>query len=211
MNEREYIEDLVKHAEDTVSFLSNERKQERERSVCAALLRCLGIDFYTEEIVSSTDEPPDVVFREARFEVLLMLDEGRRLHEDWKSEAERRRSAGSSDNLWENWTTPGPLSYGVVISLVTKALNKKAEHYSKNVGANLDALIYLNLKGKYLDTDSPLPNLDPLRSQGWRSVSILMPQYGRVLYAEPSAPSFLRNLVGRTMAEWSSPLGLFDL
>ena len=212
MNEREYIEDLVRHAEDTVGFLSNERKQERERSVCAALLRCLGIEFSTKEIKSSEDEPPDVVFRDARFEVREILNKGRRRHDEMKAKRERLSNAKTSDDVSEPPPKlPVPLPYEKVIGIVTSALNRKAQRYSQNVRANLDALVYVNLVGKFLDIDSPLPSLDPLRSQEWRSVSIFFHSSALVLYAKPLGPAFLRNVVGRTMAEWNSSFGLFDL
>ena len=212
MNEREYIEDLVRHAEDTVGFLSNERKQERERSVCAAFLRCLGIEFSTKEIKSSEDEPPDVVFRDARFEVREILNKGRRRHDEMKAKRERLSNAKTSDDVLEPPPKlPVPLPYEKVIGVVTSALNRKAQRYSQNVRANLDALVYVNLVGKFLDIDSPLPSLDPLRSQEWRSVSIFFHSSALVLYAKPLAPAFLRNVVGRTMAEWNSPFGLFNL
>ena len=212
MNEREYFEELVKDAEDTVSFLSNERKQERERSVCAAFLRCLGIEFSTKEIKSSEDEPPDVVFRDARFEVREILNKGRRRHDEMKAKRERLSNAKTSDDVLEPPPKlPVPLPYEKVIGVVTSALNRKAQRYSQNVRANLDALVYVNLVGKFLDIDSPLPSLDPLRSQEWRSVSIFFHSSALVLYAKPLAPAFLRNVVGRTMAEWNSPFGLFNL
>ena len=211
MNEREYSEDLVLHADDTVNFLSNERKQERERSVCAALLRCLGIEFSPTEIISSNVEPPDVIFREGRFEVMIILDEGRKMHQEWKAKYEKFSNAKPSDDLSEPATTLASMSYEIIIDLVTKSLNKKAQHYNQKGSANLDALVYMNLKGKYLDKESPPPEITQLRSQGWRSVSILFHSCALVLYAKPSAPPFLRKVVGRTMAEWNSPFGLFDL
>ena len=212
MNEREYIEDLVKHAEDNVRFLSNERKEERERSVCAAFLRCLGIEFSTKEIKSSEDEPPDVVFRDARFEVREILNKGRRRHDEMKVKRERLSNAKTLDDVSEPPPKlPVPLPYEKVIGIVSSALNRKAQRYSQNVRANLDALVYVNLVGKFLDIDSPLPSLDPLRSQEWRSVSIFFHSSALVLYAKPLGPAFLRNVVGRTMAEWNSSFGLFDL
>lgn len=210
-SEREHLDTLAAEAEDTVRFFSNDMKPERERSACAALLRCLGIDFSTEEIESPKIEPPDVIFRTARFEVLEILNAGRKRHDDWKAESHRRKIAKSLDDLAKPYRPPAPLSYGDVAGLVTGSLNRKAERYSRSERARLDALVYVNLKNKFLDLDSPHPSFDQLSTQGWRSVSLLMPPYGLVLCAQHSASPFLLNLVGQTKSEWPSPDGLFDL
>ncbi len=95
MDEREYMRRLADEAHDTVDMLSSHRKGERERRAAAAFLRCLGVDFYPDELVSPESDPPDVIFRDARFEVMIMLGEGRRMHADWKEKANQRESAQS--------------------------------------------------------------------------------------------------------------------
>jgi Putative endonuclease, protein of unknown function (DUF1780) len=70
MCEREYIGRLADQADDTVDLLSSARKGERERRTCAAFLRCLGINFSSSQIRLSKNEPPNVIFHDANFEVM---------------------------------------------------------------------------------------------------------------------------------------------
>lgn len=79
--ERLYLRRLVADAEEAISFFSTARKPERERTVCKAFLRCIGIDFSADEITSIRSDPPDVAFRDGRFEVTEILDENRPRHD----------------------------------------------------------------------------------------------------------------------------------
>jgi hypothetical protein len=76
----EIFEAIRENALDTVDFLGNARKVERERSVCAAFLRCAGVDFSSDQLLRSAVELPDVTFGDARFEVMLHLPLGRAMH-----------------------------------------------------------------------------------------------------------------------------------
>lgn len=210
--EAEKLEALLLEYEDTVNFLSEGRKTERERQACAALLRCLGIRFEPEELVPSDTEPPDVLFADARFEVREFLDKERRRHDEWKQKRDRARKAGSFGDLLEPQSSPRSLTYAEIVSLVTTGLAEKASKYGKVKCSSLDALAYVNLRDKYLNLGSPIPDVMELIQQGWRSVSLLMPPYGLVLYATDSAPGFLGTIVGQTKqggVDWLD--GLFEL
>src|SRR2546430_12173919 len=88
-----WLESLRDEAADSVDLLGSARKQERERRTCAAFLRCAGIDFTVDQIVSSTTEPPDVVFGQALFEITIVLPVGRRIHAEWRATTAHRTSA----------------------------------------------------------------------------------------------------------------------
>ncbi len=80
---------------------------------------------------------------------------------------------------------------------VLKALDKKTRKTANR--ASLDALVYLNLRGRHL---SPAPDVieednSAVAQLGWRSVSVLWPPYAVVLCAKPTAPTFLRIKVGQ--------------
>jgi hypothetical protein len=81
MDDSDYLRLLTHQAEQANEFLSNARKWERERWVCQRLLQALNVSHRIEEFTAAEQEPPDVVFREASFEVFFVLDEGRRLTE----------------------------------------------------------------------------------------------------------------------------------
>ena len=49
-----------------------------------------------------------------------------------------------------------------------------------------------------------------LALQGWRSVSVLCPPYGMVLFAASGAPAFLRTVTWRLLRQWDNSETLFD-
>jgi hypothetical protein len=80
---------------------------------------------------------------------------------------------------------------------VLKALDQKTRKTANR--ASLDALVYVNLRGRYL---CPAPDMieeetGAVAQLGWRSVSVLWPPYAAVLCAKPLAPRFLRLKIGR--------------
>lgn len=209
--EKEYLERLVTEAQETIYFFSSGRKPERERSACAAFLRCLGIDFVSEEIIFMQKDPPDVVFRSARFEVLEVLDQGRKRHDEWKAKRERRKQAKTLNNLLRPYRPPYPLSYAEVLNLITQALAKKAARYGQSTCADLDALVCVNLLSNVLDPQSPIPSTDELSHQGWRSVSMIMPLFSHVFFTRGSAPTFLQQFAGQTRNKCKNLDTLFKL
>lgn len=71
--EQEYLACLERNAEDTRRLFSNEGRIERERMVVRAFLRCIGESFVDGEIRVGQREPVDIVFREATFQIKMML------------------------------------------------------------------------------------------------------------------------------------------
>ncbi len=71
MDDSDYLRLLTIQAEQANAFLSNARKWERERWVCQRLLQGLNIAHRNEDFTPATEEPPDVLFRDGRFEVFL--------------------------------------------------------------------------------------------------------------------------------------------
>ncbi len=113
MDDSDYLRLLTHQAEQANAFLSNARKWERERWVCQRLLQALNVRHHSDDFNPSGQEPPDVLFREANFEVFFVLDEGRRLNDEWRAELERRRSAFSRSapqtySRQRNAGAPGP-------------------------------------------------------------------------------------------------------
>jgi hypothetical protein len=94
--DEKYLKGLLADYKETVHLLSSrEMKPERERSVCRAFLKCAGIP-YTEERIRSVaprDEPPDVLFDKARFEVREVLDDERRRGDELKEKVQRLKKA----------------------------------------------------------------------------------------------------------------------
>jgi len=214
--ERDYIQTLRSQADETIDFFSNPKKKFRERCTCTAFLRCSGVSFLSKDIVSisTSKEPPDVIFNSAQFEVIEKLfqhPQQRKRHDEWKQEKARRDGARSLRDLIQPYKPPTPLSCAELTNLVTKALRQKKQKYDPHECTNLDALVYVNLKNKFLQLRQLPSNFKQLQLQGWRSVSVLMPPYAWVLFAQPSAPPFLRNLVGKIRYESTNVNELFNL
>ena len=201
MDDSDYLRLLTHQAEQANAFLSNARKWERERWVCQRLLQALNVSHRLDEFSAANHEPPDVLFREASFEVFFVLDEGRRLNDEWRAELERRRSAFSLSQLVRRETKPRRIAAGELQQRLTPTLRKKAHNYKERgleLG-ELDLLAYVNLKRAVPDFNSHFPPPTEFLRQGWRSLSLVGPTFARVLFAHPSAPDFLRHNLGRSI------------
>ena len=201
MDDSDYLRLLTEQAEQANSFLSNARKWERERWVCQRLLHALNVPSRLEEFSSAAQKPPDVLFRDANFEVFFVLDEGRRLNDEWRAEVERRRSAFSLSQLVRREVRPQRISADNLLERLAPTLRKKAHNYGErglDLG-ELDLLAFASLKRSSLDLNSPFPPPTEYLRQGWRSLSLVGPNFARVLFAHEDAPDFLRNNLGRSV------------
>ena len=200
MDDSDYLRLLTRQAEEANAFLSNARRWERERWVCQRLLTALNVRHRQDEF-STGQEPPDVLFRDANFEVFFVLDKGRRLNDEWKEELERRRSALSLSQLLRRETRPRRIPAVELQARRSPTLRKKAHNYRErglDLG-DLDLLAYVSLKRDVLDLNSHFPPPGEYLRQGWRSLSLVGPNYARVLFAHRDAPDFLRHSLGRTV------------
>ena len=200
MDDSDYLRLLTRQAEEANAFLSNARRWERERWVCQRLLTALNVRHRQDEF-STGQEPPDVLFRDANFEVFFVLDKGRRLNDEWKEELERRRSALSLSQLLRRETRPRRITAVELQARLSPTLRKKAHNYRErglDLG-DLDLLAYVSLKRDVLDLNSHFPPPGEYLRQGWRSLSLVGPNYARVLFAHRDAPDFLRHSLGRTV------------
>jgi hypothetical protein len=201
MDDSDYLRLLTSQAEQANAFLSNARKWERERWVCERLLQGLNIAYREDEFTPAGQEPPDVLFREASFEVFFVLDEGRRLNDEWREELQRRRSAFSLSQLVRREARPKRIRAPELLQRLAPTLRKKAHNYRErgmDLG-ELDIIAFASLKRETLDLNSHFPPPTEFLRQGWRSLSLVGPTFARVLFAHPDAPDFLRNNLGRSI------------
>jgi Putative endonuclease, protein of unknown function (DUF1780) len=206
--DRKLLENLVAHAAETRAFLGNKLKPERERAVCRAFLRAVGVSFNENELIAPTIEPTDVAFRDARFQVRDLL-RGRKRGDDWKNKKELYDQAQSVTELVEPYSPPAPVSFASLVTEVTEVLSVKAAKYG--AGCNgLDALIYVDFKNVFLEAISPIPDTVKLKHQGWRSVSFFFSPYGTTLFARGNAPSFLKDAEGSPSMKWVNINTLFE-
>ncbi|RMV97733.1 DUF1780 domain-containing protein [Pseudomonas caricapapayae] len=201
MDDSDYLRLLTIQAEQANAFLSNARKWERERWVCQRLLQGLNIAHRNEDFTPASQEPPDVLFRDGRFEVFFVLDEGRRLDDEWREELARRRSAFSLSQLVRREAKPKRIPASELLHRLAPTLRKKSTNYRErgiDLGG-LDIIAFASLKREVLDLNSHFPPPTEYLRQGWRSLSLVGPTFARVLFAHPGAPDFLRTNLGRSV------------
>jgi len=209
--QRKYLEDLITHTEETIALWSNDKKTEREKMVCVAFLRCLGINFSVNEIQSPKDDPPDVIFSNACFEIMELFDPPRRRGDEYKEKLENLKNATCMDDIFLPFQSKTPISYKTIFNIITDSLNKKAIRYGKQFCSSLDALVYPSLQNRFLIPQKDIPAFDNLIEQGWRSVSFVTPPYSHVIFAQGNAPDFLVQNHGVTKMEWEDSDGYFEL
>lgn len=206
--EKRWLEELRDQAHEGVSLFENPRKQERERLTCIGFLRCVGVRFDSEEVVPVDQDPPDVEFGGAKFEVMMIpFPLRRRPHADWKERRSRLQDAASMEDLLAPYEATPELTSQQVVDLVACKARKKLQRYERP--DLFDLLVYVNGKVKLEVRAEEVSCPKELRC--WRSVSILLPPYGYVVHASCDAPSFLCSRAGIPHAAWAGKQGLFDL
>lgn len=211
-SEKQYLESLVAAAKGSCDLFQNRNKTTREKMVARAFLRCLGIGFSEGELVVGPDEPVDISFRSARFQIREILGDRKR-GQGLRERLERFQKAKSIEDVTDPWRDSNPLSFTDVSRDIAKSLSAKASKYGVEACAKLDALVYINIPGRHL---YPLTKkLDPkaaqeLDQQGWRSVSMVFIPYSCVIVAKADCPAFLGKKTGRVRMKWPLPGGWFD-
>lgn len=211
-NDDRYLEALRADAADARSLFSNPRKSERERRVVRALLRCLGVAFEDSEIVAGGEEPVDIEFRAARFQIRDIVG-GRKRGKEWVERERLYQGAEIMADVMTPFTHSTAVSLDRAAEMVADALTEKSRRYGPRVCGTLDAVTYLDLGNSHLYPTEPQDAPDALaelRRQGWRSVSMLALPYGVVLAANTEAPDFLRVRLGSAWKEWPGPDGWFE-
>lgn len=104
MDDMEFIEDRRSALAESVKYFSQKNKPERERWICGSFLRNIDSAFDETEILSQDDEPPDVAFRDVRFEVKEVLDPGRLRHAEYKAAFKKALEASDPQDLIEQFT-----------------------------------------------------------------------------------------------------------
>lgn len=194
MTDEEFIASVIKAREESVSYFSSARKQERERWVVHEFLINLGLLPSESDVVSSIDEPPDVLYADARFEVKEILDPGKLRHAKYKVALGRAKEARVAADLLEEYT-PRDITYAEVCEVVgTRLMSMRP--YAPVPKSNLDLLFYVNLEDVVGYVSTELPAAAAYQRHGWRSVSFVAGPMGVVLYAAAAAPSFLRSREG---------------
>lgn len=196
MTDDEYLEAQRKARVESVAYFGADNKSEREQWVVRSFLANLGVSYAQTEVVDGED-PPDVRFRDASFEIKEVLDPGRRRHQEYKEALEEAIRATKPRDL----VRPAPFNE-ISISRVYDLILQNAEELARSKYAlalrrRLDLLYYVNLLNTYEFIEAPFPSVTALSSLGWRSVSFLKGYRSCVFVATDDAPTFLKTNIGR--------------
>src|SRR5688500_12605280 len=104
MTDEEFIAATRDARKEAVRFFSAEAKPERERWVAVEFLTNLGMKFEAGEVLSSQTDPPDIVFRDAAFEIKEIMDVGKKRHDEYKEALRRAEQARTVGELFEAYT-----------------------------------------------------------------------------------------------------------
>lgn len=195
MDDKEFLAQRIKDLEDSVAHYSPNNKQERERWIAEAFLENLRIEHAKNEIVNPDDDPPDVNFRGARFEIKEILDPGRRRHDEFKTELKRARTLTDPKDLPRMFIPKDKTLSEIYRHCVESTLSLEKK-YSPVVRSSMDLLFYVNLRHIFEVVEIPYPDTSDLASSGWRSVSFVMGQRSCCFFARNDAPNFIRQALG---------------
>jgi D-glycero-D-manno-heptose 1,7-bisphosphate phosphatase len=194
LRDLEEIDDIEKeklHQRETISLMGNQ--EWREKTVVGEFLNRIDLDFSEEELkyIPQINQPPDVIFRDANFEVTSLLIK-RKPNKEAKERLEILNEAKSINDTLIKMDWPHKITFAEINELVLFELKKKELKYPFiNDRNTLDILIHFR-EPFFPDMKSEFPIPHDIISQGWRSVSILISSYAIVLYASSSAPNFIR-------------------
>ncbi len=191
--EADWKNERIQALKESLVFFSNSEKLNREKWVVRCFLHALGVRFKDEEMTEA-QEPVDVAFRDAGFQVKELLDDGRRRTDEFKNKLETAKSAKDLDELLEHYT-PIDISFSEAAqrcSVYGESLLNQSK-YGPRECKKIDLLCYFN----WLDHHVVPPLEVPKKVVGFRSLSVVSNRYCAVVCADSSAPAFLRDNVGK--------------
>jgi hypothetical protein len=196
MDHRKLIDEHIKTLEDAIHFYSNERKDERELWVVNAFLENLQISFSEEELIAVKDDPPDISFRDCRFEVKELMDEERKRTDEYKEQLEVAKKATRVDEILKPYR-PRDTSLREIYSECLDRVVQLRDKYAWDVKKSCDLLIYYNRLHIERIFDEEFPDTSDMETEGWRSVSFVKGFRICCFCADDSAPELLKSAQGK--------------
>ena len=182
-------------------LLAQRMKPQRDRAVIRALLQVLGVACAEAEIIAPVETPIDVRFRQAQFHIRELCDHPRRCA--WQAHDTRRHHASMLTERGDLHQPAVEMDLMVGISQVTTVLAQHAAWYGVRC-VGLDVVVAVDGSHGGLAAPARASEIGALALQGWRSVSVVCPPSGMVLYAASGAPDFLRTVTGRLLRQWEN-------
>lgn len=188
MEENEIIEQTIKQIRESISFFSNPNKSKREIWVLREFLKNLNIDFQDNELRAVDSDPPDLIFRDASFEIKEIDEKNRKRHDEYNQEL---KEASSARNLKDLSSKPYKFKNIKMQEIVDRVNNKLKEiDYSLDFCKNTNILFYINYSIT-AERFYQIPEEDIWLQ--WCSISIVTNNnFSYVFCANEKAPEFLR-------------------
>jgi len=177
---------------NSIQFFGNDRKLEREVWVVRQLLVATHTTFQESEL-GADDEPGDVSFQDARFQVKELMQNGRRRHDELRESLVKLEEADSLADLLESYTPTDITFTEIVDKTIALANSLEATKYGPKEVCSVDLLCYFN----WLDYSIVPPLEIPEIESSFRSISLVSNTYCAVLGASASAPHFMQRNAGR--------------
>jgi hypothetical protein len=198
MTDDEYLKARCRDLKASIRYFSSKNRHRREKHVVREFLRNLGKRVLVRDLESVLDDPPDVRFQDCLFEIKEHMDPRER-HREYKDALEQLCRTKDPEVLLEPFT-PKDITLSAVYRLVLADATALATNkYPLAVIRNLDLLVYINLEDVMGMRPDGLPDVAPLASLGWRSVSFLKGHWSCVLAATEKAPTILRDFLGKPL------------
>jgi hypothetical protein len=188
-------------------LLAQRLKPQHDRAMVRALLRVLGVAFADAEVIAPVEAPIDVRFRQAQFHLRELGDDPRGCA--WHAHDTQVHQASTLADRGDLRHPAMGMDRTVGIAHVTAALAQHAAWYGVRC-VGLDVVCAVDGSRGVLTPPAHAQEIGALALQGWRSVSVVCPPYGMVLYAASGAPDFLRTVTGRLLRQWDNSKTLFE-
>lgn len=169
-------------------------KNWREWNIAVQFLRNLHIGMDDSEVFCCPEDPPDVLYKDARFETKEIMDKDRRRHDEVKAARLRDRQSGGKPNFSRASVIDlTPQDAGQLVINELEGLSR----YQEKIRAQTDLLFYINKINHWFDS-GPMPDASLFSPYGWRSVSAVVASGTSIVFhAAEDAPPFLRDNAGR--------------
>ena len=194
-NEKEELNRHIRKLENSIKFLSSQ--EDTEIWVVNEFLTNLNIEFDRNEIQKVNEEPTDIIFRKANFQVKAIYEEDRQMIKEYKDALEQAKKATTfSEALIMKKYTPKDISIQEIVDLINVILEGyklSPEQYER-----IDMLFYFNRPFHEVagNQEYIFPKEELWRK--WRSVSMLKNGgVNFVFWTKESAPAFIESNVGK--------------
>lgn len=175
---------------ESIEFFQNTNKLEREKWVVARLLENF-IPEFSEGSLHEAEEPADVQFENAYFQVKEVLEHDRRRGDEYKKALEKAETAEEYGDLLEDYA-PYKISFEEIVNQCYEYSTKLTKKYGPKERNNLDLICYFN----YLDSNEVSPVEGSFIEKHFRSFSVISNRYRSVIYTTDEAPEFLKQQAG---------------